>query len=480
MLTSSAQAATSPDAIAIRVMPNTNHLSPLTWYYNNVDIKGAPQALVVDGYDAVRDGRTVYVNAANVTLTSPDSVLDGTLYTNIYIISFNQEAENDTKDIFGQLLQYWKFNTELVAQTGPGICQPQSQESCEPAKGCAGKFTDNSCEDDGSGNFTCVKKCVLTSDCSYGQYCDSAKAKLVRDVKRLVDLGDVKLALSQYKTKNKKFPPLPAGSYLPNKTISVWPSWNETLGRALGIKLPQDPVNKLQNCPANCDPVTCWDESVKKYAWDKATNKNVADFNNPVFPEGSLAFAYSLDIKADIYKLCANFETHYGGLPADIDCRSGFVKIPNEGQVMVTLGAFNAREGAFRDYFAVNSKYPIDWKSLDIIYTPDWASWSGRGWSGSGLKVEDIKNFDNQKALVADSVNLTNKKDYDFFDLEIRVDDIYGNTGSAKGTIKICNPTSCQAKGAVCGRLPDGCGGTLLCGDCPGDKECVDNQCKTL
>ena len=67
----------SPDAVAFRIMPNPAHLSPLRWYQENVQVKGSPQTLIVDGYEAVRDGRTVYVNAANITG-------DNQLYTNIY------------------------------------------------------------------------------------------------------------------------------------------------------------------------------------------------------------------------------------------------------------------------------------------------------------------------------------------------------------------------------------------------------------
>jgi len=465
-------AETSPDAIAIRVMPNTEHLSPLTWYYNNVDIKGAPQALLVDGYEAVRDGRTVYINAGNIVF----SMMGDKIYTNIYIISFNQEAESDTRDIFGQILQYWKFNAELVDRTGPGVCQAKSNEPCDVVKGCTGKFMDQACEDDGTGTFTCVKKCLLSSECSYGQYCDSAKAKLVRDVKRMVDITDIQIVLEAYKSKNKKYPGLPAGSYLPNKTTSVWPSWNETLGRTLGIKLPQDPVNKLQNCPVGFDAITCWNEGAKKYA---------TDFSNPVFPEGSLAYAYSWDPKSDVYRFCGNFETRYIGMPASFNCLTGYVNPPTTGNVDIIFGDLNSREGSFRSYFAVNGKYPIDWTSLVITPIPNWGDWSTRGWrwvgGSTGLKVEDIKAFDNQKALVATSVNLTGNKQYDFFDFKVQINDIYGNVGSSNGTIRICNPTTCQAQVPVaeCGRLADGCGGTLLCGDCsdPTKPDCVGNKC---
>jgi hypothetical protein len=468
----------SPDAIAIRVMPNKENLSPLAWYYNNVNIKGAPQSLVVDGYDAVRDGRTVYVSAANIA----PSPMGDWLYMNVYIISFNQEAEDNTKDIFGQILQYWKFNIEL---SDPGVCQPKSQETCDVTTGCVGKFMDHACEDDGSGSFTCVKKCLLNSECSYGQYCDSQKAKLIRDIKRMIDLRDAKLAIENYKVKNKKYPALPSGSYLPNKSTSVWPSWNETLGRILGVRLPLDPINKLKNCPAGFDAITCWNELEKKYA---------TDFGNPIFPEGSFAFAYSWDPKSDIYRLCGNFETRYLGIPRDIVCQSGYIAPPGNGRIEVRFGKLTAKEGSFRDYFAVNSQYPIDWSSLivDTVPANAWGDWYNRGWRWSAgankLKVEDIKNFENQKALVANSITLLNGRDSDFFDLKITVNDIYGNIGSNEGIIKICNPTTCAAKGAQCGRLPSGCRmpnsspEILLCGDCTDQNkpDCVNNKCIKL
>ncbi|MBI4812446.1 hypothetical protein HY798_03350, partial [Candidatus Falkowbacteria bacterium] len=48
------------DAIAIRVIPNYSHYSPSRWY-SQQGFTGSPQSLTVDGYEAVRDGRTVYV-----------------------------------------------------------------------------------------------------------------------------------------------------------------------------------------------------------------------------------------------------------------------------------------------------------------------------------------------------------------------------------------------------------------------------------
>jgi len=203
-----AKAAVSPDAIAIRVMPNTDHYSPLLWYEKNVKLKGSPQNLIVDDYEAVRDGRTVYVNAANISGTN--------FYTNIYIISYNQEAENPTIDIFGQILTHWKFNTNI---------------------------NDN-----------------------------AQKQKIIRDVKRLADVQDIKIALENYNIKNGYYPKLTAGSYITGFSVSTWPSWQATLGKELAITMPLDPINKLGGCPGY-DVITCWDQINKKFYFDLSNSK---------------------------------------------------------------------------------------------------------------------------------------------------------------------------------------------------------------
>jgi hypothetical protein len=40
-----------------------------------------------------------------------------------------------------------------------------------------------------------------------------------------------------------------------------------------------------------------------------------------------------------------------------------------------------------------------------------------------------------------------------------------------------CTPTTCAALGRTCGTAPDGCGGTLDCGDCPSGKFCSSGHC---
>ncbi|MFA6551371.1 MAG: hypothetical protein WCV41_02485 [Patescibacteria group bacterium] len=224
------------DGIAARVMPNNDHLNPLAWYKKNIKQQGSPSSLKVDGYEAVQEGRTVYVNAGNVSGTD--------LFTNIYIISYTQDAGGDTQNIFKQLLDNWIFNTNIIADAQVGQCMQIKNNNWEAVKD---------------------KKCYTDFQCDAGMYCDSAKAKITRDVRRLADLQIIKTAMENYKSKNKKYPDLAAGSYLAGKTISVWPSWQKTLGKELGITLPADPINKLVGCDDPNKDGTCWHETEKRF-----------------------------------------------------------------------------------------------------------------------------------------------------------------------------------------------------------------------
>lgn len=232
-----AQTAAS-DGIAVRIMPNTANLSALAWYRANVpaERQGSPAQLSVDGYPAVRDGRSVYVSAGNVS--------NQTLYTNIYILSHTQDANADTLDIFGQLLDNWTFNTNLIADPGAGTCFERATN----------KDTGTACYND--------------LQCGRGQneYCSSVKAKVTRDVIRLGHQAEMQAALQRYKDAHGgQAPALAAGTYLAGKTISVWPSWQETLGKELEVTLPTDPLNRLWNCASPNNDGTCWNEKDKVF-----------------------------------------------------------------------------------------------------------------------------------------------------------------------------------------------------------------------
>lgn len=202
----------SDDAIGIRVMENESDLSPEKWYYKQFGAAApAPSSLEVDGYPAVRAGRTVYVGATNLS--------GSTIYNNIYLISYNDGASSETLNIYNQLLANWRFNT----------------------------------------NFTNA----------------SDKAALQRDIKRINDLQDIYLSLLTYKDKNKKFPLLSGGTYLQGFSTSVWPSWQNTLGKNLNTTLPTDPSNTINSCPADYEQKACWKESDKSFRCPSASNSHI-------------------------------------------------------------------------------------------------------------------------------------------------------------------------------------------------------------
>ncbi len=178
------KAAKSPDAIAIRVIPNTEHYSPMRWYKEQ-GFLGSPQTMAIDGYEAIRDGRTVYVNAANIGS-------DSTLYTNVYLLSYNQDAEDVTVKIVNEMLSHWRFNANI---TDSGQCA------------------------DYGGNLG--NGCLVDADCPVMQYCQSPKAKITRDTRRLSDLAEIKIALNNHKQTKGYYPKLEQGSYLPGKSLSV-------------------------------------------------------------------------------------------------------------------------------------------------------------------------------------------------------------------------------------------------------------------
>lgn len=286
----------NPDAIGVRVVPNVNHYSISRWYQSQ-GFQGSPQSLIVDGYEAIRDGRTVYVNAANIDTTSK------TIYTNIYLISYNQDPNEKTVDILGQIVSHWKFNNNLPTTAAPAPTCSISSLSCSSNTQCgAGSI----CATSGAASSSCQlinpPSCTTDSQCPNDYFCDSLKAKVTRDIKRLGQIEELREALYNYKLKSGSFPALTGGTYLPNRSISVWPSWSQTLlpGLAVSPNL-RDPINRLGPCPG-FDPKTCWNDSTQRFV-------NNVFINNLRLPAGSHAFVYSTNPTASTYYLCSTLET---------------------------------------------------------------------------------------------------------------------------------------------------------------------------
>ncbi|MFH1255096.1 MAG: hypothetical protein V1667_01330 [bacterium] len=349
----------SPDAVAVRVVANPEHYSPLAWYKKNIKTQGSPQKLSVNGYEAIRDGRTVYVNAANISGSS--------LYTNIYIISYNQQAESQTEDIFGQMIAHWKFNTNIP---------------------------------------------------------DDKKGKVKNDVRRLADFSEIKLALENYKNSHGYYPKLSAGSYVANNTVSVWPSWKETLSKELNIDAPVDPVNKLGSC-AGYDAATCWNESAKKFA-DPSPDNGVLDL-----PAGSFVYIYSVSPDGSKYSLTASAET--GEMQKDGNIK--YTESANNINFQASISNYPVITGVnlpdiirrlpYGGY--ISAKDPKNGSlSWELALNGDWSSWSAPKLRDT--KVKDQKEFYSTKAGATGDYNFT-----------ITVKNASGGSVSGSYVIKVIN-----------------------------------------
>lgn len=254
-----AAAAKSGDAIGVQVLKNPKRLSPVAWYLENVPHPGKPQVIEVDGYPAIQDGRTVYVAGTNLT---------GELFADIYLISYNEGADDNTQAIFTQFLQNWRFNINV------------------------------------------------------GDLLD--RDKLKRDMHRIADLNDMSTLLNNYKNATGHFPNLQAGTFVKGLSFSVWPSWEATLGNAVSTALPVDPINQFQGCVAPFDSVTCWDENSSRFMCPPES-RVYAYQSNPAGTEIKLFtnFEYSGagtwktgDFTTIVSGSCFNF---LAGLQTDID-----------------------------------------------------------------------------------------------------------------------------------------------------------------
>ncbi len=244
------------------------HLPPGLWYTFpcNVPKPGNPQSLEIDGYKAVREGNTTYVDAANKN-DEPKII-----FTNIYLASYSEDANADTQTIYNQIIGHWHFNTNLDDYR---VCR------------------------DSAGELSAFVPCDNDLVCQpLGGYCDAQKTKITRDTIRLGDLNDLAHLLDTYYKNKGDYPALTSGSYIKGLSTSKWPiSWSSTLKNELGNDLPLDPLNifKLPCKPiadnSNYEQSTCWSETKK-------------DFSLPPY---SKIYIYKYKAPAD-YNLCTELE----------------------------------------------------------------------------------------------------------------------------------------------------------------------------
>ncbi|HCC22156.1 TPA: hypothetical protein DEP86_02000, partial [Candidatus Uhrbacteria bacterium] len=222
------------DAIGFRVMKNPKHLGVIDWYRDR-GFTGAPAPFSVDGYDALKEGRTVYANSAKMS--------DGRqLETIINVFSFSDGAAPETITVFNQLMDRIDFNRqpELVDTF---ICLHEGRAVLDV---------------DGR-----AITCSSDSDCGVDDTCNVSKSKLVRDVRRWSDLHTMRSLLMA----NRPLPTLGEGTYIRSRTYSIWPSWGDVLSSAVGRTIPSDPLNILTSCPDDgFDRETCWNSVSRQFS----------------------------------------------------------------------------------------------------------------------------------------------------------------------------------------------------------------------
>jgi hypothetical protein len=200
-----AQAQSGPsEGIAIRVVPNPDRMPVNVWYRQNVPNPGTPASLIVDGYPALRDGRSVYIGATNYAPSA------GQVFANIYIISHSEAASAKVIAVFDEFVDQFRLNVNV---------------------------------DDAD-----------------------IRGQLRRDTRRAYDLYNIRTQLENFKARSGLYPIFEAGSFLPHTSYSTWPSWQSTFGNLLGSALPVDPVNRFLGCEDPYSPLTCWDQTAFQFA----------------------------------------------------------------------------------------------------------------------------------------------------------------------------------------------------------------------
>ncbi len=265
------------------------------WFARKIGIVSGFSQASVDGYDALTNGSNYYVSFIN-TIEGPTG---HEIYNNIFVFSINENAQQNTYNVFDQLINSLKFNSNLSDDL---YCEGATSVLC---------FTDFDCMDTlGNATGTPPGSGVCLAD----------KTKMKRDWSRLETISIAQRALNSYVSSTGRAPELKTGTYIPGKTRSVWPSWGN-LGQGIGSGIGVDPINAWTSCSychvpgtpisgteqlcaadEDCtgtgeicvaiDSQTCWDEINSRF----------------ICPAQSSIFGYKFDSATLDYEFYANLE----------------------------------------------------------------------------------------------------------------------------------------------------------------------------
>lgn len=339
------------DAIGMRILANPSHVRPSRWYTNQ-RFTGQPVSTSIDGYDAIEDGRTVYVNAGAL---SPA----GSLYTNMYVLSYTEAATETTQEIVRQLRENMQFNTNLVEQNtrvcSLKTCSRDASRACVNDSDCGGTGT-------APEAGVCISRsCTADHECGGGGVCHAPKDKLARDVRRFQDLAEMSLALEGQYALNRTcsaspneaclddaycqsrglgercvgtYPALSAGSFIRGMSTSRWPSWQSGLGNAIGSAVPEDPVNVFRsglNSGSVCaeadgfDNGTCWNEGARVFQCP-------ADSHLYIYRKSGRGYELGTEFE---FRFCSNAPTQI--CSRDAECVGGSCVMTNWSTVLAPV-----------------------------------------------------------------------------------------------------------------------------------------------
>ena len=241
------------DALGLRILKNPLRLDVKNWYKRK-GFTGSPAAIQVDGYDALQDGRTIYILAAAKSGLA--------IYTNIYTLTQTDGAAAETAAIYEQIRSNINMNRNMTRE---GYCVDQNNQQslvdgqavvCESDRDC--RLDDRQTVHCSSG-AGCPAGGGDIANPDLGKFvrertnwtCRNEKGRIIRDMKRWNDVLVMRQAVAAAK-KPDGWPRLEAGTFLRARTNTAWPSWNTVLGGSLGGQLPVDPINAYMQCADRC------------------------------------------------------------------------------------------------------------------------------------------------------------------------------------------------------------------------------------
>lgn len=198
--------------IGMLVFENQNYQDVNRWFANKFDEFYSGGTEEINGYPAIRVGRSTYVAATNID--APNN------YINIYLLTHDDNADPEMIELYDELLENIKFNTNLT----------------------------------------------LTQE---------EKDQLARDAQRIMDLAYIRTLLENYREQEGTYPLLTMDDYyeagvtegamMPGEVTSLWPAWETLFRRELskanrGVDLPKDPLNEL-GMPGCTAPTDCTQDS---------------------------------------------------------------------------------------------------------------------------------------------------------------------------------------------------------------------------